>query len=123
MMTEQFLKNAFLFRQPILNRQQELAGYQLSFQSNDALAADDNSPGASAPLCAAYSELGMRSALGNACAFIGIDAGFLHQEAIELLPPEGVVLELLLGGVTPAGRLECRLQLRSRQRRPGGLAP
>jgi len=114
MMTEQFLKNAFLFRQPILNRQQELAGYQLSFLSNDALAADGNSPGASAPLCAAYSELGMRSALGNACAFIGIDAGFLHQEAIELLPPEGVVLELLLDGVPDKTTLRRCQDLRAR---------
>ena len=114
MMTEQILKNAFLFRQPILNRQQELAGYQLSFQSNDALAADDNSPGASAPLCAAYSELGMRSALGNACAFIGIDAGFLHQEAIELLPPDGVVLELLLDGVPDKTTLRRCQDLRAR---------
>jgi hypothetical protein len=37
----------------------------------------------------------MRSALGNTSAYIGVDADFLQQEAIELLPPPGVVLELL----------------------------
>jgi c-di-GMP-related signal transduction protein len=34
-MSDQFLQNAFLFRQPILNRRQELAGYQLSFHSGE----------------------------------------------------------------------------------------
>jgi c-di-GMP-related signal transduction protein len=37
-MTEQSLKNAFLFRQPILDRQQELAGYQLSLRRSDEVA-------------------------------------------------------------------------------------
>jgi c-di-GMP-related signal transduction protein len=99
-MNDQFLQNAFLFRQPILNRRQELAGYQLSFHSGQEVGDDDATGrrGAGAPLCAAYSELGMRSALGNTCAYIGVDANFLQQEAIELLPPQGVVLELLLDG-------------------------
>ncbi len=94
-MTEPSFQDAFLFRQPILNRKQELAGYQLSFGGSQPLAAGD----AAAALCAAYSELGMQSALGNHCAFIAIDAAFLQQEAIELLPPAAVVLELQLDGV------------------------
>ena len=72
-MTDQFLANAFLFRQPILNRKQELAGYQLSFRGSEKGAADGrNCRGDSAPLCAAYSELGMRSALGNTLSLIHI---------------------------------------------------
>ena len=101
-MSDQFLQNAFLFRQPILNRRQELAGYQLSFHGSEGIDDDDAvsaSRGAGAPLCAAYSELGMHGALGNTCAYIGVDADFLQQEAIELLPPPGVVLELLVDGV------------------------
>jgi c-di-GMP-related signal transduction protein len=75
-MTEPALQNAFLFRQPILNRQEELAGYQLSFGSGDesAAACSRTGSGATAALCAAYSELGMQSALGNSCAFIDIDS-------------------------------------------------
>ncbi len=99
-MSDQFLQNAFLFRQPILNRRQELAGYQLSFHSGQEVDDDDAGyRGAGAPLCAAYSELGMYSALGQTCAYLGVDSNFLQQEAIELLPPQGVVLELLLDGV------------------------
>ncbi|HPT48574.1 MAG TPA: HDOD domain-containing protein [Accumulibacter sp.] len=96
-MTDSSFKDAFLFRQPILDRQQELAGYQLSFHAG-ADGQAQSRRGAAGPLCAAYSELGMSSALGNKSAFIGIDAGFLRQPAIELLPPEGVVLELLFDG-------------------------
>lgn len=95
-MTQRALDNAFLFRQPILNQKDELAGYQLFLRSSGE-SADERSTGAA--LCAVYADLGMRSALGNRSAFIGIDAAFLHQEAIELLPHEGVVLELLLDGI------------------------
>lgn len=112
MTDHQSLKNAFLFRQPILNRQQELAGYQLSFGSSAAMTAPP--AGAAAALCAAYSELGMQSALGHSCAFIGIDTEFLQQEAIELLPPAGVVLELLLDGAADRATLTRCQSLRAR---------
>jgi EAL and modified HD-GYP domain-containing signal transduction protein len=56
----------------------------------------------------------MQSALGNSCAFIGIDADFLQQEAIELLPPAGVVLELLLDGVADKATLTRCQGLRAR---------
>lgn len=98
-MSDQALQTAFLFRQPILNQKQELAGYQLSFRSTNDGGEDRSEHHSGAALCAAYSELGMRSALGNACAYIGIDADFLQQNAIELLPHEGVVLELLLDDI------------------------
>lgn len=110
-MTDQALQNAFLFRQPILDRKQELAGYHLSFHQGQQVADDDPADcGAGAPLCAAYSELGMHSALGKSCAFISVDAKFLQQQVIELLPPTNVVLELLLDGVPdPATLTRCRV--------------
>ncbi|MBE2259192.1 MAG: EAL domain-containing protein [Rhodobacteraceae bacterium] len=118
-MTDQSLDNAFLFRQPILDRKQELAGYQLSFHSGEEIGdeadrCDRRYRGAGAPLCAAYTELGMRSALGNSCAFIGIDVDFLQQQAIELLPPENVVLELLLDGLPDKATLTRCHSLRER---------
>jgi hypothetical protein len=106
-MTEQFLQNAFLFRQPILNRQQELAGYQLSFRSSEEVGDDDAAPptpGAAAPLCAAYSELGMQQRPGQCQR--------LHRHRLptscsrkrsNCCHRKGVVLELLLDGV-PDGR-------------------
>lgn len=107
-------RSGFLFRQPILDRRQELAAYQLSFRSHAEPADGDDGLGPSAPLCAAYSELGMRHALGNAQAYIGIDRDFLHEAALELLPPEGVVLELLLEGVPDKTTLARCQDLRQR---------
>jgi EAL and modified HD-GYP domain-containing signal transduction protein len=115
-MTDQPLKDAFLLRQPILNRKQELAGYQLSFRSSVATTdhVDSRCRGAAAALCAAYSELGMESALGHSRAFIGIDADFLQQEAVELLPAAGVVLELILDAVPDTNTLTRCRRLRER---------
>ncbi|MBL8399148.1 MAG: EAL domain-containing protein, partial [Candidatus Accumulibacter sp.] len=47
-------------------------------------------------------------------AFIGVDADFLHQAAIELLPAEGVVLELLLDQLPDAEILSRCRSLRAR---------
>jgi EAL and modified HD-GYP domain-containing signal transduction protein len=94
--TEQTLRKAFLFRQPIVSRQQELAGYQLLLRTAEPDTDERQQTLNTAALCAAYLELGMQSALGNACAYLGITPDFLQQEALELLPAAGVVLELLL---------------------------
>ena len=91
-MSEPARPTAFLFRQPILDREQALAGYRLSFRGSEELPESN----AAAALCATYGELGMQSALGHRRAFLGIDTDFLQQDAIELLPPTGVVLELLV---------------------------
>lgn len=112
-MTDRPLENAFLFRQPILDRKEELAGYQLSLRGSAEFAGNSGS-GSGAPLCAAYSELGMRSALGNVCAFIGVGADFLQQDAIDLLPSDGVVLELLVDGVPDRVTLTRCQNLRAR---------
>ncbi|MBL8374750.1 EAL domain-containing protein [Accumulibacter sp.] len=113
-MTEQSLKNAFLFRQPILDRQQALAGYQLSLRRSSDIGDERSDNPDAAALCAAYSELGMQSALGNTRAFIGIDADFLRQEAITLLPPGGVAFELILDGVPDRATLSRCQDLRGR---------
>ena len=91
-MREPARPSAFLFRQPILDREQALAGYRLSFGGSEEVPEWK----AAAALCATYGELGMQGALGHHRAFLGIDADFLQEDAIELLPPAGVVLELQL---------------------------
>jgi c-di-GMP-related signal transduction protein len=113
-MPDPSLNNAFLFRQPILNRQQELAGYQLSLRSSNESSDERSYRHAAAALCAAYSQLGMQSALGNMRAFIGIDADFLHQEALDLLPAAGVVLELILDAIPDKPMLTRCSSLRER---------
>jgi EAL and modified HD-GYP domain-containing signal transduction protein len=96
-MTEAFLNDAFLTRQPIVDRQHELIGYELQFRSgDDGLYPTSQCNGAAALVCAAYAELGVRSALGKSRAFICVNADFLHDDAIELLPADSVTIELTL---------------------------
>ncbi|UXY15186.1 EAL domain-containing protein [Chitiniphilus purpureus] len=88
----------FLGRQPIINRQQQLVAYELLFRSgqsgNAALVTDDLAASA-AVISHAFTDLGLISALEGKSAFINVDAALLFSEAIELLPRDRVVLELL----------------------------
>ncbi len=109
-MNDSSLADAFLFRQPILDREQSLTGYQLSL--DDGTMVDRHR--AAGALCAAYSELGLRNALGNHNAYIGIDADFLRQATIELLPAEGVILELIFDDLPDEDALARCRSLRAR---------
>ena len=99
-MNDNGLDEAYLFRQPILDVQQDLIGYELQFRQSGQVTAGAHGTADSALLiCAAYAELGIRSSLGRHKAFLRIDAPFLHDDAIEALPPDGVVLQLMLDSV------------------------
>ena len=96
-MTNAYLNETFLTRQPVVDQQEALTGYELQFRSsNDKPNAGEGCSGAAALVCAAYAELGMRSALGSNRAFICVSTDFLHDDAIELLPADGVVIALSL---------------------------
>lgn len=88
----------FLGRQPILNLRQELVGYELLFRAspmpNRAVVTDGTQATATVITNAFYS-LSLSRALGDYKAYINTDARFLLSEAIELLPAEQVVLEIL----------------------------
>ena len=92
-MTDPSISLALLSRQPILDVKEELVGYELTLQATPAINAASR---AAALVCAAYAELGIRSALGRNTAFLRVDQDFLHGEAIEALPADAVVLELVM---------------------------
>ena len=92
-MTDPALSPALLSRQPILDVKEELVGYELTLQASPTITAASR---AAALVCAAYAELGIRSALGRNTAFLRVDHDFLHGDAIEALPNDAVVLELVL---------------------------
>ena len=105
-MNQPALHESLLSRQPILNTQEDLVGYELMLQP--AFRSRDSSRAATL-VCAAYAELGVRSALGQATAFLPVDLGFLNDDAIEALPPDSVVLELDFDGAPDEPTLErCR---------------
>lgn len=115
-MIDASLRETYLSRQPILDAQQDLVGYELLLQQGSEASAAAHSPSNAALLvCAAYAELGVRSALGRHKAFLRIDQDFLHDDAVEALPSDGVVLQLPLDRAPDEQTLERCRALRDRR--------
>jgi c-di-GMP phosphodiesterase len=96
--TEQIprVKDFFLARQPILDRDQGLVAYELLFRNaatGPANVGDDLA--ATAAVIAHASELGIENVIGNALGFVNVDATVLMSDFIHFLPCDKVVLEIL----------------------------
>ncbi len=111
-MTDSATSQALLSRQPVLDAREDLVGYELMLQASPAITAASR---AAALVCAAYAELGIRSALGRNTAFLRVDHDFLHGDAIEALPNDAVVLELVFNGVPDEAMLARCRALRERR--------
>jgi len=90
------LEEIFIGRQPILDRAQATIGYELLFRRGTQNRAEFDSPqrATAGVVCAAFAELGLSAALAAQRAFINVDENFLLDDAVELLPPQQVVLEI-----------------------------
>lgn len=86
----------FLGRQPILDRQQALLGYELLFRSSTENRADVSSPREATAdvVCKAFAELGLADALGDHLGFVNVDRDLLFDDVIHLLPARNVILEI-----------------------------
>ena len=91
------LREVFIGRQPILDKDQALVGYELLFRATaDNHACTVSAAAATADVvCKAFAELGLANVLGRTLAFIKIDEEFLASNFIELLPRDTVVLEVM----------------------------
>lgn len=101
----------YLGRQPILDRREELVGFELLFRDSSHNAAHiTGATRATATVVAhAFTELGIGNALGCLDAYLNVDGAFLLDDAIELLPPDKVILEILESVVaTPRVVERCR---------------
>ncbi len=87
----------FLGRQPILNRHQEIIGFELLFRSTDYNAAQftNYSHASASVISSVLSEFGVEEVLGGKLGFVNVNLDVLFSEAIELLPVEQTVIELL----------------------------
>lgn len=87
----------FLGRQPILDRQQNLFGYELLFRAADISSANvtDYTFASASVISNAIADFGFREVLGRHKGFINVDTEVLMSDALELLPKEQVILELL----------------------------
>ena len=101
----------FIGRQPILDRERQLYAYELLFRrgtQNSAEVTDDLAATATV-LSHVFSELGLEAALGPYLGFVNLDARMLASDALELLPKEKFVLEVLeTVDITPEVVRRCR---------------
>ncbi len=91
------MRDIYLGRQPILDREQRVVAYELLFRAGNtggAQVADDVQATASV-IQHAFGEMGVPTVLGSQLGFINISTELLLSDLIELLPKQQVVLELL----------------------------
>jgi len=101
----------FIGRQPILDRDQQLYAYELLFRRGTQNSADvtDDLAATATVLSHVFSELGLEAALGPYLGFVNLDARMLASDALELLPREKFVLEVLeTVDITPEVVQRCR---------------
>jgi EAL and modified HD-GYP domain-containing signal transduction protein len=85
----------FIARQPILNRNEEIVAYELRFHSDNTAPQVTNVLQASAHVIAgALTQFGMEI-LGKGKGFVSVNAEMLLSDAIELLPKEKMMLQIV----------------------------
>jgi EAL and modified HD-GYP domain-containing signal transduction protein len=90
------VREFFLARQPILDREQALVAYELLFRNATLDAANVTSDlSATASVIAHASQLGMEKVIGDSDGYVNVDAAVLMSDIFQFLPKERVVLEIV----------------------------
>jgi EAL and modified HD-GYP domain-containing signal transduction protein len=90
------VRDFYLGRQPILDRNQALLGYELLFRSAASGPANIGSDlSATAAVIAHAAQLGLEKVIGDALGFLNVDAVVIMSDIFVFLPRERVVLELV----------------------------
>ncbi len=91
-------EEVFIGRQPIIDTQQRIVGYELLFrdhaQATTANIGDDLLAGAQV-LVNTLNNMGAEWLFGEKIAFLNVTANVLHSDFLELLPARRIVLEIL----------------------------
>ena len=99
------VRDFYLGRQPILDRNQSLLGYELLFRQTAAGPATiETDLSATAAVIAHAAQLGLDKAIGEALGFLNVDAAVIMSDIFVFLPREQVVLEFV-GHMTPSAPL------------------
>ena len=88
----------FLGRQPILDRTQQIVGFELLFRSAESLNCAnilDHQAASASVIVNALSEFGFQDVIGRHRGFFNVTREMLMSDALELLPTDRVVIELL----------------------------
>ena len=96
-MTETTINDVFLGRQPILDRDQQLVGYELLFRSGHQNAASfsDGRAATATVIRNLFADLSISEVLGCYRGYINMDEDMLFSDTLELLPTSSVVIEIL----------------------------
>jgi EAL and modified HD-GYP domain-containing signal transduction protein len=90
------VRDFYLARQPILDRQQGLFGYEMLFRSTAAGPAIIHTDiAATASVIAHAAHLGLERVIGDALGFIHVDAEVIMSDIFAFMPRERVVLEIM----------------------------
>jgi EAL and modified HD-GYP domain-containing signal transduction protein len=87
----------FIARQPIFNGQLEVYGYELLFrlERQSTQFGGISSQGATATVITGLYESGLENLVGDKYAFINFDELFIHSDALELIAPNRLIVEML----------------------------
>ena len=90
-------ENYLLGRQPILNRGEELVGYELLFRSAGSLTANvtDASFATASVITNTLTSFGVEDILGKHKGFVNVELELLMHDSLIILPKEQIVFELL----------------------------
>jgi EAL and modified HD-GYP domain-containing signal transduction protein len=106
------VRDFYLGRQPILDRNHALYGYELLFRNAPvSCAAIDSDLSATAAVIAHAGQLGLEKVIGDAQGFINVDAAVIMSDIFVFLPREKVVLEVMETVQAGAPLLERMAQL------------
>lgn len=103
------VRDFYLGRQPVLDRNQALYGYELLFRSARQGEADETGLSATAAVIAHAAQLGLTRAIGDANCFLNVDAEVLASDIFAFLPRERAVLEIV-ASVVPDDALLARMR-------------
>ncbi|MEL7659666.1 EAL and HDOD domain-containing protein [Acetobacterium wieringae] len=87
----------FIARQPIFNVDLDVYGYELLFRLNSQSSqfGGISSQGATAAVLTGLYEAGIENIIEDKRAFINFDEIFIHSDALELIKPDQMVVEML----------------------------
>ena len=95
-MTHELIEDIYVARQPIVDRNGDLTGYELLFRSTERNVAElnDNVLATSSVIANVFAEIGLAQVIGPVDGYLNVDTEFLFSELIEALPSDRIVIEL-----------------------------
>jgi len=90
-------QDIYVARQPIVDVNKQLVGYELLFRSAPSEVADhdDSVLATSTVIANVFGDMGLGDVIGSVDGYINVDTDFLFSDLVEGLPPDRIVLELL----------------------------